>query len=202
MTPLETLLTNHPALVKIQAEITRSLACLEETFAAGNRLLICGNGGSASDADHIAGELLKGFALPRQLTPLERTDLPPEIADTLQRALPVIPLNGFPAFNSAFCNDCSAELVFAQLVWALGSPGDTLLAISTSGDSRNVCAAAQVARAKKMKVVALTGRTGGKLATIADHAIIVPEKDTYRIQEFHLPIYHALCLSLENRFFG
>jgi D-sedoheptulose 7-phosphate isomerase len=202
MTPLETLFRNYPLLTNIGAEITGSLSCIEETFRNGGRLLTCGNGGSASDADHIAGELLKGFALPRPLTSQERAGLPNEIADGLQRALPVIPLTGFAAFNSAFCNDCSPDLVFAQLVWGLGAPGDALLAISTSGNSTNVCAAAQVARTKGMKVIALTGRTGGKLAAMADHAIIVPEKETFRIQEFHLPIYHALCLSLETRFFG
>jgi D-sedoheptulose 7-phosphate isomerase len=202
MTPLEVLISNYPLLGQIEGHIAGALDGLEQTFRRGGRLLTCGNGGSASDADHIAGELLKGFALPRPLTTQEREGLPKEIGDGLQRSLPVIPLGGFAAFNSAFCNDCSADLVFAQLVWGLGSPGDALLAISTSGNSTNVCAAAQVARAKRMKVIALTGRTGGKLAELADHAIIVPEKETYRIQEFHLPIYHALCLSLETRFFG
>jgi len=202
MQSFDTLFVHHPRLREIAPEILSSYRCLEATFASGHRLLTCGNGGSAADADHIAGELLKGFILPRRLTPAERTGLPADIADNLQRALPVIPLSGFPSLNTAYCNDCSAAHVFAQLVWALGSPGDTLLAITTSGNSANVCAAAEVARAKGMTIVALTGRDGGKIAHLADHTIIVPEQETYRIQELHLPVFHALCIALEQRFFG
>ncbi len=202
MNHLTTLFRNYPQLESTEAAITASIDCLETTFKSGNKLLICGNGGSAADADHIAGELLKGFALPRPLTAGERAGLPEDLARNLQRALPVIPLGGFVALNTAFANDCSADHIFAQLVWGLGAQGDTLLAISTSGNARNVVAAVHVARAKGMKVLALTGRDGGQLAKLAHHAIIVPEQETFRIQEHHLPIYHAVCLTLEARFFG
>ncbi|MFT4901021.1 MAG: D-sedoheptulose 7-phosphate isomerase [Lentimonas sp.] len=199
---LNTLLQNYPNLATAASDIRKANQTLCTQFEAGNKLLICGNGGSGSDSDHIAGELLKGFALERPLLEHEKASLPKHIANSLQRGLPVIPLVGFPAFSSAFLNDCDPSYAFAQLVWALGKPGDVLLAISTSGNSRNVLHAVETAHAKSMKVISLTGRDGGQIAKQSDCSIIVPENETYRIQEHHLPIYHCICLTIEDYFFG
>jgi Phosphoheptose isomerase len=192
----------HPTLEVCAGDIEGTYEVLRHCFAAGGKVLVCGNGGSAADAEHWAGELLKGFVARRPLTGEERTGLNPKLSDRLQGALPMIPLTGFLSYRTAFANDVDAELVFAQLVWALGRPGDVLAALSTSGDSANVCLAAEAARARQMKVVALTGLGGGKLASLADVGIRVPARDTYLVQEYHLPIYHRLSLMLEDEFFG
>jgi D-sedoheptulose 7-phosphate isomerase len=192
----------HPTLKVCAGDIEGAYELLRRCFAAGGKVLVCGNGGSAADAEHWAGELLKGFVARRPLTSETRTGLSPKLADGLQGALPMIPLTGFLSYRTAFANDVDPELVFAQLVWALGSPGDALAALSTSGDSANVCLAAEAARARQMKVVALTGEGGGKLAALADVCIRVPARDTHLVQEYHLPIYHRLSLMLEDEFFG
>lgn len=198
---VNTLVENYPKIAPICDQIIQAIHLLNASFEDGKKLLICGNGGSCSDSDHIAGELLKGFNKKRPLLENERALLPDNIANSLQRALPVIPLSGFSAFSSAFLNDCDAKFSLAQLVWALGNTGDILLAISTSGNSENVVHAAKTARAKSMKVISLSGRNGGELANHSDISIIAPEQETFRIQEYHLPIYHAICLSIEDYFF-
>lgn len=195
---LENLVRRAPALSSCLAEIEGSFGILSRTFASGHKLLLCGNGGSASDAEHWAGELLKGFVHQRPLSPQAAAGLPSEVAENLQWAFPAIPLTGFPALSTAFANDVNPEFVFAQLVYALGRPGDALVAISTSGNSRNVCHAAAVARHLGLAVVALTGKDGGALRTLADRCIAVPEQETYLVQEYHLPVYHCLCLMLEE----
>lgn len=200
--PFRELFAHYPSLESQRGAIEGAFELLVGTFAAEGKLLICGNGGSAADSDHLAGELLKGFDLPRPLLPDEREGLTPLTAQRLQRALPVIPLTAFSAFQSAFLNDVDSAFAFAQLTFALGRPGDALLAISTSGNSRNVLLAAEVAKARGMRVIGLSGATGGLLTPYCDQAILVPEIRTHRIQEFHLPIYHALCLALEQKFFG
>jgi D-sedoheptulose 7-phosphate isomerase len=174
----------HPVLEVCADDIEGTYELLRHCFAAGGKVLVCGNGGSAADAEHWAGELLKGFVARRPLTGEERTGLNPKLGDRLQGALPMIPLTGFLSYRTAFANAVDAELVFAQLVWALGRPGDVLAALSTSGDSANVCLAAEAARARQMKVVALTGLGGGKLASLADVGIRVPARDTYLVQEY------------------
>jgi D-sedoheptulose 7-phosphate isomerase len=191
----------HPVLEVCADDIEGAYELLRHCFAAGGKVLVCGNGGSAADAEHWAGELLKGFVARRPLTGEERAGLNPKLGDRLQGALPMIPLTGFISYRTAFANDVDPELVFAQLVWALGRPGDVLAALSTSGDS-NVCLAAEAARARQMKVVALTGLGGGKLDSLADVGIRVPARDPYLVQEYHLPIYHRLTLMLEDEFFG
>lgn len=200
--PFGELFAHYPSLESQRGSIEGAFKSLVATFSSGGKLLICGNGGSAADADHIAGELLKGFDLPRKLLADERTGLSAITAERLQRALPVIPLSAFSAFQSAFLNDVDSAFAFAQLTFALGRPEDALLAISTSGNSRNVLLAVEVAKARGMRVIGLSGATGGALASYCDQAILVPEMRTHRIQEFHLPIYHALCLALEQKFFG
>jgi D-sedoheptulose 7-phosphate isomerase len=175
---------------------------LRDAIANGGKLLLCGNGGSAADADHWAGELLKGFKSKRMLSPAARAGLPAAIADSLQGAIPAIPLTGFAALTTAFANDVDGDLTFAQLTHALGRPGDVLIGLSTSGNARNVCAAATVARVRGLRILGLTGASGGTLAPLCDICLRVPAAETFRAQEFHLPIYHCLSLMLEDDFFS
>ena len=199
-THLRNLVERYSALRECQSDIRAAFDLLTVTFGKDGKLLLCGNGGSAADSEHWAGELLKGFAHSRPLTASMRKGLPPEMAARLQWAFPVVPLTGFPAFASAFGNDVDPEHVFAQLVLALGRTGDVLGALSTSGNASNVCRAAEVARARSIPVLALTGKSGGKLKELADACICVPSAQTPHIQEFHLPIYHCLSLMLEEYF--
>ena len=161
--------------------------------------MLCGNGGSAADCEHWSGELLKSFESHRPLASGHR--LPEDIAKLLQQALPAIPLTGFASLRTAFLNDVDPHADFAQLVWGLGRPGDVLIGISTSGNAKNVCMAARTATAKGLKVLSLTGAKGGQLAGLADVAIKAPETRTCLVQEQHLPIYHTLCLMLEDACF-
>jgi D-sedoheptulose 7-phosphate isomerase len=197
---LEHLLERYPALAGCQPEIQQAFDLLERAFKTEQRLFLCGNGGSAADSEHWAGEMLKGFALTRPLLPSMRRGLPPETAARLQWAFPVIPLTGFPSLATAFGNDVEPEYVFAQLLLALGRAGDVLAALSTSGNSANVCRAAEVARARQIPVLALTGASGGKLKELAEVCICVPATLTPLVQEYHLPIYHCLSLMLEEAF--
>lgn len=194
--------SNFPALTAVRDSVSEALDLMIAGFDARGKLLLCGNGGSAAASEHMAGELLKGFMLPRPLEVHERGSLDRRLADNLQRALPVIPLTSFSAFQSAFANDCDPTFAFAQLVWALGHPGDVLFGQSTSGDSENVIQAFKVARSKGICTIALTGSSGGRLASEADCVIAVPSDKVQLIQEYHLPVYHAICLSLEEHFFG
>lgn len=197
--PLEALLRRFPELAGCRADIQAMAEALWRAFAAGGKLLLCGNGGSWADAHHIAGELLKAFKCKRPVTAAWAEALPPAMRGKLEQGLPVVVLGAAGAFASAFGNDVDAELIFAQEVQALGAEGDCLLGISTSGNARNVCAAATVARAKGLRVLGLTGATGGVLAPLCDVSVRVPERETYRIQELHLPVYHAICMMIEAR---
>lgn len=208
---LETLIKRYPALSVCEEEIEKAYEIMEECFASGHKLLIAGNGGSCSDGEHIAGELMKGFKLQRKCTEefakkLKSIDAErgAELAEKLQGGLPTIALDNHQALNTAYVNDVEngGLLTYAQQVYGYGKAGDVLLGISTSGNSKNVAYAAVVARAKGMKVIGLTGAKGGNLASVADVTIKVPETETYMIQELHLPVYHCLCLMLEERFFG
>lgn len=196
------LLQRRPELAGASKSITQAYGILRKSFRSGGKVLLCGNGGSAADADHWAGELLKGFCKDRSLSRKERGNLRPVIAKRLQGALPAIPLTSFPAASTAFGNDVDPDLAYAQLTSALGRPGDVFVGLSTSGNAKNVCAAAEVARAKGMKVIALTGAGGGKLKGLSDVCICAPAKETFRAQEYHLPVYHCLSLMLEEEFFG
>ena len=211
MKHLDTLIGRYPALAPIRGDIEAGFRLLSDAYRAGGKLLVAGNGGSCADADHIVGELMKGFVLPRSVDPdfdgrlraldPARGDL---LARRLQGGLPAVALTQHPALTTAYMNDVEggAALVFAQQAYVLGQAGDVLLGISTSGNSENVLAAALVARAEGMRVLALVGQDGGKLAGAADVAICVPAKETYQVQEYHLPVYHTLCLMLEEEFFG
>lgn len=208
---LDTLIGRYSALAPIRGDIEAGFRLLSDAYRAGGKVLIAGNGGSCADADHIVGELMKGFVLPRPVAPdfaARLRALDPERGDALarrlQEGLPAVALTQHPALTTAYMNDTEggATLVFAQQAYVLGRAGDVLLGISTSGNSENVLAAALVARARGMRVLALVGRGGGKLAGMADVAIRVPADETYQIQEYHLPVYHALCLMLEKEFFS
>lgn len=197
------LVTRYPALAICSTDIEAAAEMMIERFQAGGKLLTCGNGGSASDAEHIVGELMKGFVLPRKLSKEMCDKLGDEyLSDNLQGALPAVSMIGESALSTAYANDCAPDLAFAQQVLGLGRAGDMLMGISTSGNSKNVVYAAKVARAQGMKVIMLTGAAGGKCAELADVAIRVPEKETFKVQEYHLPVYHALCLAVEEYFFG
>lgn len=195
------LFERRPELVVCRDQIAAAEAALLKCYRAGGKLLLCGNGGSAADCDHIAGELLKGFMSKRPLPAADRTGLSPELAGKLQGGLPAIPLCGFPALGSAFTNDVDPLLIYAQLTWALGGPGDVLLAISTSGNARNVAFAIETARARGLTTIGLTGRHGGVLKPAVDICISVPADETYLIQELHLPVYHYLCQAIEATLF-
>ena len=203
------LIERYPVLHTCKSEIDCAKQMLIDCYESGGKLLLCGNGGSAADCDHIVGELMKGFMSKRPLSSTQREkmserceDLRDETLSKLQNALPAISLTSFNSLNTAFSNDVDADLVFAQSVFGLGKTNDVLIAISTSGNSKNVLEAARVARSIGLKVIALTGRDGGALARIADVTIRVPEDETYRIQELHLPVYHYLCAEIEKHFFG
>lgn len=197
----------HPELEYLNDEFVKTIE-LFTNLKTENKILVCGNGGSAADSEHIAGELLKSFCLKRQInTELKNklTKTYPEegeiISNNLQQGVKCIPLTSFTAYNTAFANDCDGNFVFAQLVNALGIEGDCLIAISTSGNSKNVVYAAKLAKVMGLKVVALTGSKGGKLKDIADVLFNVPSDVTFEIQEYHLPIYHLICLCVESELF-
>lgn len=206
---LNLLIERYPKLAVCKEDIKKAYELLEAAYRNGRKLLVCGNGGSASDSEHIVGELMKEFKLKRkvysdQATALKAIDpeLGQVLADNLQGALPAICLTGHSSLTTAFMNDANADLVFAQQVNGYGKPGDVFLGISTSGNSKNVLYAAVNAKAKGLKVIGLTGAKESKLMKYADVCIRVPETETYKIQELHLPVYHCLCLMLEQKFFG
>ena len=197
---LDQLLARRPELSVCAADIKSVCAILSACFRRGGRVYLCGNGGSAADCEHWAGELLKGFYSKRPARRPGGKPLPPELRG-LQGGLPVIPLTGFLSLRTAFANDVDPALEYAQLVWALGRPGDVLVGISTSGNARNVGLAAKAAKLRRMTVVGLSGAHGGKLRRLADPCLRVPATQTHLIQEQHLAIYHTLCLALEAEFF-
>lgn len=199
---IEKLLSRYPLLAPCGKDIQDAVDALAASYRAGGKLLLCGNGGSAADADHIAGELLKGFCSKRPLKSEAREKLGEELSSKLQDALPAISLHSLGAINTAWLNDCDPYYGYAQLVWGLGNANDALLGISTSGNSKNVCHAMEVAKAKGLTTIGLSGKSGGKLKTLASICICVPDSETFRIQEMHLPIYHAICLALEEIFFA
>lgn len=209
MKHIDTLIDRYPKLIVCKDDIIKAYEILEEAYSLERKLLVCGNGGSASDSEHIVGELMKEFKLKRkvyadQAEAMKAID--PEmgatLAENLQGALPAICLTGHSSLTTAFMNDANADLVFAQQVNGYGKANDVFLGISTSGNSKNVCYAAITAKSKGLKVIGLTGQKESKLSKMADCCIRVPEIETYKIQELHLPVYHCLCLMLEDHFFG
>lgn len=209
MKHINLLVERYPSLESAKDDIIAAYLIMEECYENGGKLLVAGNGGSAADAEHIVGELMKGFKMPRKAETTfaeklvaENQELGSVLAENLQGALPAIALDGHPALSTAYMNDCEPLLCFAQQVNGYGKVGDVFLGISTSGNSKNVLFAATTAHAKGLKVIGLTGAKDSKLKDMSDVCIKVPQTETYMIQELHLPIYHCLCLMLEDKFFA
>lgn len=205
---LEELMERYPVLIGIRGPIQEAYEMLADCYEHGGKVLLAGNGGSCADAEHIVGELMKGFVKKREVPEsfAEKLSAVDEekgksLAKTLQGGLPAIALSGHPGLSTAFLNDVDGDLIYAQQTYGYGAAGDVLFALSTSGNAKNIEYAVITARAKGMKILGLTGKDGGKLGQMADVAVIAPEMETFKIQELHLPIYHALCLMLEERFF-
>lgn len=192
------LIDRYPQLNTCAKDIENALFLMIDTYKKGGKILVCGNGGSAADADHIVGELMKGFLKDRKVTD-ER--IPQELREKLQGALPAISLSAHASLMTATINDNDADMIFAQQVYGYAKDNDLLIAISTSGNSKNVVNAVKVAKSLGVKTIALTGETGGELKQLADVTICAPSTETYKIQEYHLPIYHYLCAKVENEFF-
>jgi D-sedoheptulose 7-phosphate isomerase len=205
---LQHLIQRYPQLEAVKDSINFSFEIIKESYKNNRKLLIAGNGGSASDAEHIAGELMKSFIKKRELpdsfiSEIKKNDS--EITDYLlahlQPGLPAIALCGHASLNTACINDIDGNITFAQQVYAYGKEGDVLLGISTSGNARNVLYSCAVAKANRLKIIGLTGESGGKLKQYCDTCICVPDTETYKIQELHLPVYHVICMMLEDYFF-
>lgn len=202
---LSDLIRRYPILAPCEEDIFRTYTILDEAFSRGNKLLVAGNGGSDADANHIVGELMKGFVkkrkIPEDLAQKLKSvnaELGQSLTENLQCALPAVALSVHSSLNTAYINDVGADWVFAQQLLGLACSGDVFFAITTSGNSKNILAAAVTAKALGLKIIALTGKNGGKIADLADVTIKCPETETYKVQELHLPVYHALCLMLED----
>ena len=205
---INTLIERYPQLEICKYDIIKAYDILKGAYMHERKLLVAGNGGSASDSEHIVGELMKEFCVKRKVLSNQANamkaidfDMGQVLADNLQGALPAICLVGHSSLTTAFMNDANSDLIFAQQVNGYGKPNDVFLGISTSGNSKNVVYAAITAKAKGLKVIGLTGQRESKISKLADCCIRVPEIETYKIQELHLPVYHCLCLMLENYFF-
>ena len=202
------LFVRYPRLEAVQDDLVRGFELLRQCLASGHKLLVCGNGGSAADAEHIVGELMKSFAYRRPIPATDREQLlalcpdAGPLADALEVGLPAVSLVSQVGLLTAYANDVDYVFGFAQQVYGLGQPGDALIAISTSGNSSNIVQACCVARARGIGVVGLTGQRGGRMQSFCNVTIRVPETQTHLVQEFHLPIYHWMCLALEEHFFG
>ena len=206
---ISVLLSRYPSLSVCEKDIRLAYELIKTSYENGGKLIIAGNGGSAADSDHICGELLKSFVKKRRMKKsfidaLNAIDAEAGayLSDKLEGSLPAISLANQSAVMTASLNDVDGNALFAQQLNGYGKAGDVFLGISTSGNAKDVVYAAVVAKAKGMKTIALSGKTGGKLASLSDAAIVVPENETYKIQELHLPVYHALCLQIEAYFFA
>lgn len=206
---LKELISRYPQLLSVEDEIRKAAECLITCYQRGMRVLVCGNGGSSSDSDHIVGELMKGFEHKRPISETLKKQLSVlagergmYLSENLQQGLPAISLTAHNALITAIANDMDADLIFAQQVVGYGNVGDVLIAISTSGNSQNIVDAMIIAKAKEMIVIGLTGETGGSMKSFCDILINVPERRTTFVQELHLPVYHTLCLIVERFFFG
>ena len=206
---IDLLLSRYPALAAVREEIGAAYGLMAESYEGGGKLLVAGNGGSAADSEHIVGELMKRFRLPRPIP----ADLAKKLsavdpvrgaalARSLERPLTAIPLVAHQALTTAFMNDAASVDVYAQQLLGYGRPGDVFLGISTSGNSENILRALVAAKALGVRTIGLTGQSGGKMAALCDVVVSVPAAETYMVQEYHLPIYHCWCLMLEDHFFG
>jgi len=198
-----------PALSCVEESINQAFEIIKDTFTSDGTMFVCGNGGSAADAEHMVGELMKGFLLPRPVNQAFKNTIlglygeeVSTITSSLQEGMRAISLNGHPSLTTAFGNDVDYSMVFAQQLYVLGRENDLLVGFTTSGNSGNVISALKVAKAKNIKTIVFTGQDGGESVKLADCCIKAPETETYRVQEYHLPIYHALCAMLEEHFYG
>ena len=215
---LEELTSRYPVLEAVKGDVLAAYEILRDCYAGGGKVMIAGNGGSCADSEHIVGELMKGFIKRRPVSEGEKEELVrqgsrmreetgieenlgEELACCLQGGLPAIALTGHNGLSTAFLNDVNGEMIYAQQLWGFAKPEDVFFGISTSGNSKNILYALTAAKARGLKTIILTGKDGGRLSKSADVSVIVPEQETYKIQELHLPVYHALCLMLEERFF-
>ena len=198
---LEELVTRHPALACCGEAVNAAVDMLLSAYRAGGKVLVCGNGGSAADAEHICGELLKKFKKHRDIPADVAAKLPSELAAKLEGSLPAISLVSMSGVLTAVANDVAWETAFAQQVLGLAKPGDVLIALSTSGNSENCVAAAEVMKAVGGKSIAFTGAKESRLSEVCDVTVRVPATETYKVQELHLPIYHALCAAIEEEMF-
>lgn len=205
---LEELTARYPHLAPVSDQVRKAGETVISCYGQGGKILVCGNGGSCSDADHIVGELMKGFESMRTIDNEFKEKLKSidgdravYLAEKLQQGLPAISLTAHAALITAVANDNGADLIFAQQVMGYGNQGDILIGISTSGNSRNVLDAVITAKAKGLTVIGLTGETGGKMKALCDILINVPGKRTAQVQELHLPVYHAICKMVESHFF-
>lgn len=203
------LLNRYPSLLECMEDIKNAARAIIDCYEKGGKLLLCGNGGSCADCEHIVGELMKGFLKKRPLNDSKKAEMKnrcdlvdDDLLRKLQGGLPAIAIPSITALNSAFCNDVDPELVYAQPLMSLAKENDMLIGISTSGNSKNVFGAVKVAKALGIKVLGLTGKTGGKLKEVSDICVCAPETETFKIQELHLPIYHYLCAVVEEHFFN
>lgn len=202
------LLNRYSSLCECKEDIEKAAKAIIECYENGGKLLLCGNGGSCADCEHIVGEMMKGFLKKRPLNDSKKAEMKSkcdlvddELLSKLQCGLPAVAIPSINALNSAFCNDVDPELVYAQPLMSLAKENDILIGISTSGNSKNDFGAVKVAKALGIKVIGLTGKKGGKLKETADICICAPETETFKIQELHLPIYHYICAAVEEHFF-
>jgi D-sedoheptulose 7-phosphate isomerase len=203
------LFTHYPSLEVCRESVDAAYQLLNNCYRNKGLIMVCGNGGSAADAEHIVGELMKGFKLRRPLTSEQRlllkSTFPDDgdfLSENLQQAIPAISLVSQTSISTAFINDVAPEMVYAQLVMGYGKPGDALIGLSTTGNSKNVVNACKIAKALGIQTVAFTGEKESRLSEICDATIRVPAQEVYRVQEFHLPVYHTLCAMLELDAFG
>ena len=207
MNILNELTVRYPALTPLKEDVLAAFETLKACYEQGGRVYLCGNGGSSADCEHIVGELVKSFKKKRAIASAlaeglkAQGELGQELINDLEGGLPAISLCGHTPLTFAFLNDKNPMLTFAQQLSVMGKKGDALIALSTSGNSKNCVYAALVAQALQIKTVFLGGGTGGKLKELSDVSIVAPEKETYKVQEYHLPIYHCLCAMLEEEFF-
>lgn len=204
---IQELVARYPALVRETPSIEAAFELLSATYRRGGKVLCCGNGGSCADCDHIVGELMKSFKFKRKIDDNIKKKLTLyntegiELINNLEGALPTVSLCGHNALTTAFMNDTNPRLVFAQQLYGLAKAGDLLIALTTSGNSENCIFAAITAKAISLPVISFTGDSAGKIANYSDVVIRAPELETYKVQEYHLPIYHTLCAMLEEEFF-
>lgn len=196
------LIKRYPNLKCVKDDVVKAINVIVDSYNAGGKVLLCGNGGSASDCEHISGEFLKGFLSKRPIADGEYETISGVAREKLQKGIPAIPLTSLTALVSAFSNDVDAKWTYAQMVFALGKKGDVFIGLSTSGNAKNVRFGAETAKALGMTTISLTGEKENPLSSTSDVAIRVPETETFKVQELHLPVYHAICAEVENILFG